>query len=102
MTSHNEIAHNHITHTCTCIIDYLCMHIQSVTHTYTHTHIHICTHTCTHPHMPNMPASPSCCDIHVYDVTDYAAGHSYGHVLVAHLGGGGGGGGGGGYATKFT
>ena len=95
MTSHND---NHITHTCTCIIDYLCMyidsdthihtHTQSHTHTYTHTH----THTCTHTHAQH--ACFSCCDIHVYDVTDYAAGHSYGHVHVAHLEGGGGGGGG--------
>ena len=107
MTSHNEIAHNHITHTCTCIIDYLCMYIQSVTHTYTHMHTHTCTHThmhththahthtCTHTHTHAQHACFSCCDIHVYDVTDYAAGHSYGHVHVhvAHLGG---------YATKFT
>ena len=85
MTSHNEIAHNDITHT--CIIDYLCMYIQSVTHTYTRTHIHTHTHAHTHTYF-------SCCDIHVYDVTDYAAGHSYGHVHVAHLGRGGGGGGG--------
>ena len=123
MTSHNEIAHNHITHT--CIIDYVCMYIQSVTHahnhthTYTHTHAHthtcththicthtcththICTHTCIHTHTYAQHACFSCCDIHLYDVTDYAAGHSYGHVHVAHLGGGGGGGGGG-YATKFT
>ena len=60
MTSHNEIAHNDITHTCTCIIDYLCMYIQSVTHTYTrtHNHTHIHTHAHAHTHMPNMPASP--------------------------------------------
>ena len=49
-------------------------------------------HTRTHA----QHACFSCCDIHVYDVTDYAAGHSYGHVHVAHLGGGGG------YATTFT
>ena len=105
MTSHNEIVHNDITHTCTRIIDYLCMYIQSVTHTYTHnhthtyTHTHAHTHTCTHTHMHThthaQHACFSCCDIHVYDVTDYAAGHSYGHVHVAHLGRGGGGGGGG-------
>ena len=107
MTSHNEIAHNHITHTCTCIIDYLCMYIQSVTrthtcththahthtctHTHMHTHTHAHTHTCTHTHMHThthaQHACFSCCDIHVYDVTDYAAGHSYGHVHVTHLGG---------------
>ena len=62
MTSHNEIAHNDITHTCTRIIDYLCMYIQSVTHTYTrthnHTHTYTHTHMHTHTHMPNMTASP--------------------------------------------
>ena len=57
MTSHNEIAHNHITHTCTCIIDY----IQSVTHTYTrtHNHTHMHTHTHAHTHM-HTHTCPTC------------------------------------------
>ena len=65
MTSHND---NHIPHTCTCIIDYICMyivsdthihtHTQSHTHTYTHTHTHTCTHTHAHTHMPNIVSYP--------------------------------------------
>ena len=91
MTSHND---NHITHTCTCIIDYLCMYIVSDTHIHTHTqsHIHTHAHTHMHTHTHAQHACFSCCDIHAYDVTDYATGHSYGHVHVAHLNWGGGGG----------
>ena len=68
-------------------------HTQSHTHIHTHTHTHTCTHTHMHTHTHAQHACFSCCYIHVYDVTDYAAGHSYGHVHVAHLGR---------YATKFT
>ena len=82
MTSHND---NHITHTCTCIIDYLCMYIVSDTHihmhTQSHTHIHTRTHTHTlmHTHMHTHTHTHTHTHAHTHAHT-YAHTHTYTHT----------------------